>query len=307
MGEDPQPYEEDITADPWIMAGNPVVRGTRIAVSLVLEELAQSPDINERLAAYPDLTRTDVQTCLAYAALQCAAILKDCAGADPSLQETCDRKIREVICMEINMQMYSAQLRGILNDQEVSIVGSGILDADKGVVIGQYFLRKIPPMLHPLVFNSVLITGYPSVCGSLGMSNPFYPGSYSYSRVVEFGENGRISYSAHCIEVSGREGSRLETTFEIEGNLITPPLRGCRPVLEIWTPKGADRIAGSFSIVWETNDGETLTGVATTDYIPPPANRLLFQTPRQRNVFIHSGVAGKILDVEQRSTLVPIG
>ncbi|MBV9479625.1 MAG: DUF433 domain-containing protein [Acidobacteria bacterium] len=60
-------YEERITADPRIMAGKPVVRGTRIAVSLVLEELAHNPDINELLAAHPDLTRADVQACLSYA------------------------------------------------------------------------------------------------------------------------------------------------------------------------------------------------------------------------------------------------
>jgi len=40
------------------------VRGTRISVGLVLEELAQNPDISELLAAHPDLTRADVQACL---------------------------------------------------------------------------------------------------------------------------------------------------------------------------------------------------------------------------------------------------
>ena len=60
-------YHERIVADPRILAGKPVVKGTRIAVDLVLEELAQNPDIDELLAAHPDLTRTDVQACLAYA------------------------------------------------------------------------------------------------------------------------------------------------------------------------------------------------------------------------------------------------
>jgi len=67
MKEDPRPYRERITADPQILAGKPVVRGTRISVGLVLEELAQNPSIDELLAAHPDLTRTDVQACLAYA------------------------------------------------------------------------------------------------------------------------------------------------------------------------------------------------------------------------------------------------
>ena len=60
-------YHEHIVADPRILAGKPVVKGTRIAVDLVLKELAQNPDIDELLAAHPDLTRTDVQACLAYA------------------------------------------------------------------------------------------------------------------------------------------------------------------------------------------------------------------------------------------------
>ena len=60
-------YQDRITADRRILGGKPVVRGTRIAVSSVLEELAHNPDINELLAAHPDLTRRDVQACLSYA------------------------------------------------------------------------------------------------------------------------------------------------------------------------------------------------------------------------------------------------
>ncbi len=56
-----------IAADPTLMVGKPVVRGTRIPVELVLEELAHNPDVGELLAAHPALTREDVQACLAYA------------------------------------------------------------------------------------------------------------------------------------------------------------------------------------------------------------------------------------------------
>ena len=66
MKEDQRLYQERIVADPRILAGKPVVKGTRIAVDLVPEELAQNPAIDE-LAAHPDLTRDDVQACLAYA------------------------------------------------------------------------------------------------------------------------------------------------------------------------------------------------------------------------------------------------
>lgn len=67
MKEDPRTYHERIVADPRILAGKPVIKGTRIAVDLVLEELSHNPDITELLAAHPDLTRDDVKACLAYA------------------------------------------------------------------------------------------------------------------------------------------------------------------------------------------------------------------------------------------------
>jgi uncharacterized protein (DUF433 family) len=67
MKEDQPLYQERIVADPRILEGKPVVKGTRVAVDLVLEELAQNPAIDELLAAHPDLTRNDVQACLAYA------------------------------------------------------------------------------------------------------------------------------------------------------------------------------------------------------------------------------------------------
>jgi uncharacterized protein (DUF433 family) len=60
-------YQDRIVADPAILAGKPVIKGTRIAVDLVLEELAVNPDVDEILAAHPDLTRDDIQACLAYA------------------------------------------------------------------------------------------------------------------------------------------------------------------------------------------------------------------------------------------------
>ena len=60
-------YHDRIALDPAIMVGKAVVKGTRIPVELVLEELAQNPDLEELFAAHPALTREDVQACLAYA------------------------------------------------------------------------------------------------------------------------------------------------------------------------------------------------------------------------------------------------
>ena len=51
-------FGDRIVADPSIMVGKPVVKGTRIPVELVLEDL---------FAAHPALTIDDVKACLAYA------------------------------------------------------------------------------------------------------------------------------------------------------------------------------------------------------------------------------------------------
>ena len=67
MTADQRIYHQRIIADPRILAGKPVIKGTRIGVDLVLDELYHTPDITELLAAHPDLTRTDVQACLSYA------------------------------------------------------------------------------------------------------------------------------------------------------------------------------------------------------------------------------------------------
>ena len=60
-------FQGRIVADPDVLVGKPVVKGTRIAVEHVLEQLADSLDINELFEVYPDLTAEDVQACLAYA------------------------------------------------------------------------------------------------------------------------------------------------------------------------------------------------------------------------------------------------
>lgn len=56
-----------ITVDPKVMAGKPVVRGTRIPVQRVLAYLAETPDFDQFFADYPELTLADLQACLAYA------------------------------------------------------------------------------------------------------------------------------------------------------------------------------------------------------------------------------------------------
>jgi uncharacterized protein (DUF433 family) len=61
-------YGERITTDPQICHGKACVRGTRIMVSVVLDNLAAGIDRAEILRNYPTLKPEDLQACLAYAA-----------------------------------------------------------------------------------------------------------------------------------------------------------------------------------------------------------------------------------------------
>jgi uncharacterized protein (DUF433 family) len=67
MEREKQLYQDRIVRNPNILVGKPVVKGTRIPVELVIEFLAENPDLDELLAAYPRLTLEDVKACLAYA------------------------------------------------------------------------------------------------------------------------------------------------------------------------------------------------------------------------------------------------
>ena len=57
-----------IEVNPAICNGKPVIRGTRIMVRNILGMLAGGYTVDHMLAAYPDLTRDDVNAALEYAA-----------------------------------------------------------------------------------------------------------------------------------------------------------------------------------------------------------------------------------------------
>jgi uncharacterized protein (DUF433 family)/predicted nuclease of predicted toxin-antitoxin system len=61
------PRSERIVVDTEVLAGKPVIRGTRLAVEFILELLAAGQSENQVLANYPGLTREDILACLSYA------------------------------------------------------------------------------------------------------------------------------------------------------------------------------------------------------------------------------------------------
>ena len=59
---------ECISLDPKIMAGKPVVRGTRLAVDYILNLLAHGATVDEVLEEYQGLAPEDIQACILFAA-----------------------------------------------------------------------------------------------------------------------------------------------------------------------------------------------------------------------------------------------
>jgi len=59
---------ERISVDPKVLAGKPVVKGTRIPVYLILNLLAQGETPQNILKDYPELTKQDIMAAIQYAA-----------------------------------------------------------------------------------------------------------------------------------------------------------------------------------------------------------------------------------------------
>ncbi len=56
-----------IELNPRVCNGRPVIRGTRIPVSVILEQIADGESWDAVLAGYPELKREDIQAALLYA------------------------------------------------------------------------------------------------------------------------------------------------------------------------------------------------------------------------------------------------
>jgi uncharacterized protein (DUF433 family) len=61
-------WRDRISIDPDVAVGKPVVKGTRIAVELVIDLLGRGYTVEQVIRQYDQLTAEDVQACLAYAA-----------------------------------------------------------------------------------------------------------------------------------------------------------------------------------------------------------------------------------------------
>jgi hypothetical protein len=202
---------------------------------------------------------------------------------------------------------YSARLTGRINGIDLDVGGRGTLDAYSGRVNGSYELTRFPRTLHPRILNSVMVTGYPSVCEEPpGLSNPFAHGSYSYVRQLDFGSRGKLIYSAQCHDIEDDlESNCLDSYFEINGEVDIPQLTATAPIVETWMPVSEGRIDGCFAISWSGPDAQQISAVAKTEYSLPKGalqpTQALYRLIELQNTCDVMG----ILEIRQKSRLLP--
>jgi uncharacterized protein (DUF433 family) len=61
-------WRDRITLDPQVLAGKPVIKGTRLSVEFVIGLLAEGWTEEQLVANYPAASGEDIRACLAYAA-----------------------------------------------------------------------------------------------------------------------------------------------------------------------------------------------------------------------------------------------
>jgi len=61
-------WREHITVDPDVCHGKPCIKGTRVMVSVVLDNLAAGQTPEEIAESYPSVSREAIQAAIAYAA-----------------------------------------------------------------------------------------------------------------------------------------------------------------------------------------------------------------------------------------------
>ena len=72
-----------ISRNPGILAGKPVITGTRISVDFILETLAAGLSVADMVQEYPGLTPMLVREALAYAAVEIQQVQLEALPAFP--------------------------------------------------------------------------------------------------------------------------------------------------------------------------------------------------------------------------------
>jgi len=59
-------YKDRISANPKVMLGKPIIKGTRITVELILRKIAGGYTFDEIIEMYPHIRKEDIMACVGY-------------------------------------------------------------------------------------------------------------------------------------------------------------------------------------------------------------------------------------------------
>lgn len=77
------PLLKRVSVDPQVCGGMPCIRGTRIWVALILDQLAEGMSESELLLEYPELTPSDIRAAMAYGAEAAREQVVEISQSDP--------------------------------------------------------------------------------------------------------------------------------------------------------------------------------------------------------------------------------
>lgn len=159
---------------------------------------------------------------------------------------------------------YSAILHGNINGQIIFVSGKGTII--NGLTNGNYILEQLPDKFEPQILKGLLITGYPNATHSIDNSvNIFQGKSYTYKRILNFSNGGRIEMFADCV----LSENQLISKFTVNGSLfIEERIENSEPLIEVWEPTKENVLSGLFRITWKTKNGNYLSADARSEYFP---------------------------------------
>ncbi|MDR5790300.1 hypothetical protein P9281_27520 [Caballeronia sp. LP003] len=157
---------------------------------------------------------------------------------------------------------FSAELIGLINGQPIELVGGGSFDPQGGVTIGQYQLKKLPRDFDPKILTACLITGYPNVCASEQVDNPFGNLSYSYRRTLSFKGQQTLRLKTAC----DYAGDKLVSKFSVSGYVPELEIESIEPIVESWEPSDESTLRGKFAIGWKHRGGDLTVADALSEY-----------------------------------------
>jgi uncharacterized protein (DUF433 family) len=79
-------YQDHIVRDPHVCGGQPVVRGTRVPLRVILAHLARGETAEEIVQEFPTVTADDVRAVIAFAAASAAEDLPAPSPVPPDVK-----------------------------------------------------------------------------------------------------------------------------------------------------------------------------------------------------------------------------